>query len=64
MRGWKPEDLVDVCVPNNHPVVIAREVFTAVLGALCGTNHLPAEAGEARCSRSGGCGCYAAFWLM
>ena len=26
-------------------------------------HHLRAEAGEARCSRSGGCGCYAAFWL-
>jgi len=27
-------------------------------------HHLPAKVGEARCSRSGACGCYAAFWLM
>ncbi len=27
-------------------------------------HHLPAEAGEAPCSRSGTCGCYAASWLM
>jgi hypothetical protein len=25
-----------------------------------GPHHLPAEAGEARCSRSGACGCWAA----
>jgi len=25
--------------------------------------HLPTEAGEVRCSRAGGCGCYAAFDL-
>ena len=26
-------------------------------------HHLPAEAREARCSRSGACGSYAALWL-
>src|SRR5438034_6864010 len=36
------------------------ETFTTRPNA---SHHLPAEAGKARCSRSGACGCYAAFSL-